>query len=211
MLLKKETSLENIKGDGIFLKGSVKKGQVLCLYPGLVYDFSDPIFFQSIGNMFINQRSDYCRVDGNDRFISKIYFKSYANRDNIILSNGQYIKQCDSSWLNFKYIHDDGNVENYWKIRKQYSILNHLNIGHYINSPVSEDNKFKSNVMYFEYDFLYNDWPYHLRQYIPNVFYKQPYDSSPVLTKSILLISLCDIESQDGNIELFANYLHLDS
>ncbi|KAG2387287.1 hypothetical protein C9374_001619 [Naegleria lovaniensis] len=231
LLLKKRTLLPNVNGDGVFLKGHVKKGQVVCLYPGMVYDSNDPIFFQSIGNHFINQRSPCCRVDGNDRFISKLFFQSYSTRDDIILTNGQVIKQCDDSWLNFRYVHDHayedmvGNAYSddtaYWKIRKQYSIKNHLNIGHYINSPVINEETsnhndhqnlhFESNVMYYEYNFKLHEWPLHLRQYIPNLSYKPlSEDDSQLLTKSILLIALCDLNSPKGETELFANYLHYD-
>lgn len=185
------------------------------------------------GNHFINQRSPCCRVDGNDRFISKLFFQSYSTRDDIILTNGQVIKQCDASWLNFRHVHDhtyedphmfdntNNNDAAYWQVRKQFSIKNHLNIGHYINSPVTNDEtsndhnnhqnpKFESNVMYYEYDFKLHEWPLHLRQYIPNLSYKPLSEDSQLLTKSILLISLCDLNSPKGEIELFANYLHYD-
>jgi len=54
LLLKKRTCLPEIGGDGVFLKGRVRKGQTVCLYPGLVYNFTDPIFLQSMGEFFVN-------------------------------------------------------------------------------------------------------------------------------------------------------------
>ncbi|KAL9655764.1 hypothetical protein ABK040_004991 [Willaertia magna] len=224
-LLKKKSKF----GDGVFFKSNnnhldnnnkfiLKKGNLICIYPGTCYEINDPIFFSSFKNSFINQRNDFSRIDGKDCGISKYIYLSLCKRDYIYLKDKSIIQQADNSWLNFKDIHDDCNdgltnnniKENVQKNEeKRRLIKNPLAIGHYINSPVNNNN-LKSNVMYFEYNFLQKDWPLHLRQFIPNISYNNLSNNENLITKSIVLLALEDLESEDGNLELLANYLNVN-
>ncbi|CAM1154281.1 SETD9 (predicted) [Pycnogonum litorale] len=132
-------------GTGVFIsKGSVKKGMIVALYPGTVYQRFDPIFFQSVRNKFIFRCVDTLLIDGNDRGISKSVYRSCSYRDRI----GAYMTS-DLSWLTSNRI-------------------NPLAIGQYVNNQCPG---FPSNVTYQELD-IPNTFPVHLRCFIPNVKYQ---------------------------------------
>ncbi|XP_054431327.1 SET domain-containing protein 9 isoform X2 [Pteronotus mesoamericanus] len=82
-------------GRGVFVtKGSVPKGAVVSMYPGTVYQKYEPIFFQSIGNPFIFRCLDGILIDGNDKGISKVVYRSCTGRDRL-----GPLKMSDSTWL----------------------------------------------------------------------------------------------------------------
>ena len=58
-------------GRGVFVKkGKISKGQVACLYPGLVYKPYHPILIASIRNAYIFRCSDGTMVDGKNNGLS---------------------------------------------------------------------------------------------------------------------------------------------
>ncbi|KAM5328204.1 SET domain-containing protein 9 isoform 3-T3 [Glossophaga mutica] len=82
-------------GRGVFVsKGSAPKGTVVSMYPGTVYQKHEPIFFQSIGNPFIFRCLDGILIDGNDKGISKVVYRSCAGRDRL-----GPLRMSDSTWL----------------------------------------------------------------------------------------------------------------
>ncbi|XP_063579941.1 SET domain-containing protein 9 isoform X4 [Pongo abelii] len=82
-------------GKGVFVtKGLVPKGAVVSMYPGTVYQKYEPIFFQSIGNPFIFRCLDGVLIDGNDKGISKVVYRSCNGRDRL-----GPLKMSDSTWL----------------------------------------------------------------------------------------------------------------
>ncbi|XP_062067984.1 SET domain-containing protein 9 isoform X2 [Lepus europaeus] len=82
-------------GKGVFVtKGLVPKGAVVSMYPGTVYQKHEPIFFQSIGNPFIFRCLDGVLIDGNDKGISKVVYRSCSGRDRL-----GPLKMSDSTWL----------------------------------------------------------------------------------------------------------------
>ncbi|XP_066097056.1 SET domain-containing protein 9 isoform X3 [Saccopteryx bilineata] len=82
-------------GRGVFVtKGLVTKGTVVSMYPGTVYQKYEPIFFQSIGNPFIFRCLDGILIDGNDKGISRLVYRSCNRRDRL----GPF-KMSDSTWL----------------------------------------------------------------------------------------------------------------
>lgn len=132
-----------LAGVGVFVtKGFVPKGTVVAMYPGTVYEAYEPIFFQSIRNPFVFRCIDGLLVDGNDKGISKLVFKSCSNRDML----GPY-RLSDYSWLTA-------------------TPRNPLAIGQYVNNC----NESPANVCYQEYD-VPKTFPLELRQYLPNVKY----------------------------------------
>ncbi|KAM9096388.1 SET domain-containing protein 9 isoform X1 [Sarcophilus harrisii] len=93
--ISRETSSLISAGKGVFVtKGFVPKGAVVSMYPGTVYQKHEPIFFQSIGNPFIFRCLDGMLIDGNDKGISKVVYRSCNGRDQL----GPF-KMSDSTWL----------------------------------------------------------------------------------------------------------------
>nr|XP_039267841.1 SET domain-containing protein 9-like [Styela clava] len=132
-------------GRGVFVRrGAVKKGTVVSFYPGTIYLPYESIFFQSIANPFIFKCSDGILIDGNNKGISKLIFKSCAERDRV----GPYLT-ADVTWLN-----------------PYKSSLN--NIGQIVNNQTSAN---PANVCYQEFDFP-DDFPLELKKFIPHVFYQ---------------------------------------
>lgn len=135
-----------IAGTGVFVtKGFVPKGAIVALYPGTVYQAYEPIFFQSIRNPFVFRCIDGVLIDGNDKGISKMVFRSCRGRDRV-----GFFMTSDDSWLT-------------------NDPLNPLAVGQYVNNCSDECS---ANVCYQEYD-VPDTFPIELRQYLPNVNFSQ--------------------------------------
>ncbi|XP_066887093.1 SET domain-containing protein 9 isoform X2 [Kogia breviceps] len=131
-------------GKGVFInKGLVPKDAVVSMYPGTVYQKYEPIFFQSIGNPFIFRCLDGVLIDGNDKGISKVVYRSCNGRDQL-----GPLKMSDSTWLTSE-------------------IHNPLAVGQYVNSC---SNDRAANVCYQEFD-VPAVFPIELKQYLPNIAY----------------------------------------
>ncbi|XP_022611098.1 SET domain-containing protein 9 [Seriola dumerili] len=133
-------------GSGVFVtKGFVPKGATVAMYPGTVYQAYEPILLQSIRNPFVFRCIDGVLIDGNDKGISKMVFKSCSGRDRI----GPFM-MSDTSWLTA-------------------TPQNPLAVGQYVNNC---SNEYPANVCYQEYD-VPDKFPIELHQYLPNVNYSQ--------------------------------------
>ncbi|KAM9349452.1 SET domain-containing protein 9 [Symphorus nematophorus] len=133
-------------GTGVFVtKGFVPKGATVAMYPGTVYQAYEPILLQSIRNPFVFRCIDGVLIDGNDKGISKMVFRSCSGRDRM----GPFM-MSDTSWLTD-------------------SPQNPLAVGQYVNNC---SNEWPANVCYQEYD-VPDKFPIELRQYLPNVNYSQ--------------------------------------
>uniref|UniRef100_UPI0037E7755F SET domain-containing protein 9 n=1 Tax=Semicossyphus pulcher TaxID=241346 RepID=UPI0037E7755F len=133
-------------GTGVFVtRGFVPKGATVAMYPGTVYQAYEPILLQSIRNPFVFRCIDCVLIDGNNKGISKMVFKSCSGRDRV----GPFI-MSDTSWLTS-------------------SPQNPLAVGQYVNNC---SNEWPANVCYQEYD-VPDTFPIELRQYLPNVNYSQ--------------------------------------
>ncbi|XP_044302011.1 SET domain-containing protein 9 isoform X2 [Varanus komodoensis] len=131
-------------GTGVFVtKGFVPKGAVVSMYPGTVYEKSEPIFFQSIGNPFIFRCIDGVLIDGNDKGISKAIYRSCSRRDQL----GPF-KMSDVFWLTTR-------------------VQNPLAVGQYVNNCSTDK---AANVCYQEFD-LPECFPIEFKQYLPNIKY----------------------------------------
>ncbi|XP_015259219.1 PREDICTED: SET domain-containing protein 9 [Cyprinodon variegatus] len=131
-------------GTGVFVvKGVVPKGAPVVMYPGTVYQPYEPILLQSIRNPFVFRCIDGVLVDGNDKGISRMVFRSCSGRDRM----GPYLTS-DTSWLTD-------------------SPRNPLAVGQYVNNC---SNQRPANVCYQEYD-VPKSFPIELRQFLPNVNY----------------------------------------
>ncbi|XP_056592973.1 SET domain-containing protein 9 [Triplophysa dalaica] len=141
---RKRSSLQGA-GTGVFVTGGhVRKGNIVAMYPGTIYQADEPIFFQSIKNPFIFRCIDGILIDGNDKAISKAVYRSCSGRDRV----GPF-HLSDCSWLTSHP-------------------LNPLAVGQYVNNCSNER---EANVCYQEFD-VPNDFPLELRQYLPNNNYK---------------------------------------
>ncbi|KAM8838939.1 SET domain-containing protein 9 isoform 1-T1 [Synchiropus picturatus] len=133
-------------GTGVFVsRGLVSKGATVAMYPGTVYQAYEPILLQSIRNPFVFRCIDGILIDGNDKGISKMLYKSCSARDRV----GPFM-MSDTSWLSC-------------------DPLNPLAVGQYVNNC---SNKWPANVCYQEYD-LPEKFPIELRKFIPNINYSQ--------------------------------------
>lgn len=124
---------------------------------GTVYQKYEPIFFQSIGNPFIFRCLDGVLIDGNDKGISKVVYRSCNGRDQL-----GPLKMSDSTWLTSE-------------------IHNPLAIGQYVNNC---SNDRAANVCYQEFD-VPAAFPIELKQYLPNIAYS--YDKQSPLRCVILV------------------------
>uniref|UniRef100_A0A7N4UZ15 SET domain containing 9 n=1 Tax=Sarcophilus harrisii TaxID=9305 RepID=A0A7N4UZ15_SARHA len=142
--ISRETSSLISAGKGVFVtKGFVPKGAVVSMYPGTVYQKHEPIFFQSIGNPFIFRCLDGMLIDGNDKGISKVVYRSCNGRDQL----GPF-KMSDSTWLTSE-------------------IQNPLAVGQYVNNCSNDK---EANVCYQEFD-VPELFPLEFKQYLPNIMY----------------------------------------
>ncbi|XP_037537550.1 SET domain-containing protein 9 [Nematolebias whitei] len=133
-------------GTGVFVtRGFVPKGAAVAMYPGTIYQPYEPILLQSIKNPFIFRCIDGILVDGNDKGISKMIFRSCSGRDRI----GPFVTS-DTTWLTD-------------------SPQNPLAVGQYVNNCSNEK---PANVCYQEYN-IPDGFPIELRQYLPNVNFSQ--------------------------------------
>lgn len=164
-------------GTGVFVtSGTIPPDTVAALYPGVVYSPGEPLLIQSLGNAFIFRCIDGLHIDGNDRRISKIIFRSCSHRDKI---GWQFTS--DMSWLT------------------PHSI-NPLAIGQYVNNH-NPDNP--ANVSYQEFDFP-ETFPVQLRQFIPNISFSTSPDG--ILNRTMRTIALVSIRAIETGEELFSSY-----
>ncbi|XP_064165095.1 SET domain-containing protein 9 [Anguilla rostrata] len=145
-------------GTGVFVTmGMVPKGTPVAMYPGTVYQTYEPIFFQSLCNPFVFRCIDGVLIDGNDKGISKIVYRSCSGRDRL----GPF-RLSDITWLT-------ANPDN------------PLAVGQYVNNCSNEK---AANVCYQEFD-VPDKFPLELRQYLPNVNYR--HDTSKPLRCVVLV------------------------
>ncbi|XP_006149044.1 SET domain-containing protein 9 isoform X2 [Tupaia chinensis] len=124
---------------------------------GTVYQKYEPIFFQSIGNPFIFRCLDGVFIDGNDKGISKVVYRSCNGRDRL-----GPLQMSDSTWLTSE-------------------IHNPLAVGQYVNNC---SNDRAANVCYQEFD-VPTVFPIELKQYLPNIAYS--YDKQSPLRCVVLV------------------------
>ena len=78
--------------------GNAKEGDIISIYPGLIYYPADPIFFPSIKNSFILRFADGSLVDGKYKSLSAYLYRSIADRYSIYTNEG-VISLCNQSWI----------------------------------------------------------------------------------------------------------------
>ncbi|XP_025110518.1 SET domain-containing protein 9-like [Pomacea canaliculata] len=171
-------------GTGVIVTaGFIPAGTVTSLYPGLLYQPHEPIFFQSLGNPFIFRCIDGLLIDGNDKGISRLLYKSCHGRDRL----GPF-SLCDASWLTN------------WPI-------NPLAVGQYVNN---HNKDFPANVAYQEFDLPFN-FPFHLRQYLPNNFYSANVGDAGQqqrLTRLVVLVATRDIHCGEELLSSYFTVVH---
>lgn len=133
-------------GTGVFVtRGVVPKGTAVAMYPGTIYQPYEPILLQSIRNPFIFCCIDGILIDGNDKGMSKMIFRSCSGRDRI----GPFVTS-DTTWLTD-------------------SPRNPLAVGQYVNNCSNER---PANVCYQEYN-IPDGFPIELHQFLPNINFSQ--------------------------------------
>ncbi|CAL9688917.1 unnamed protein product [Knipowitschia caucasica] len=167
-------------GTGVFVtQGAIPKGATVAMYPGTVYQAHEPILLQSIRNPFVFRCIDGVLVDGNDRGISRMVFRSCSGRDRL----GPFLTS-DTSWLTS-------------------NPLNPLAVGQYVNNCSNDKS---ANVCYQEYDVPYN-FPMELRQYLPNVNYSC-HDNHQRPLRCVVLVSLREIAAGEELFSNYFTIIH---
>ncbi|XP_038068498.1 SET domain-containing protein 9-like [Patiria miniata] len=167
-------------GTGVFVtRGTIPAETVVAMYPGTVYKSWEPILLQSVANPFIFRCLDGTLIDGNDKGISRMVYRSCTQRDRM----GPYLTS-DLTWLT-------------------EAPSNPMAVGQYVNNQNKGN---EANVAYQEFD-VPDSFPFHLLQFIPNVFYSSTYQqgdsSNPRLMRTVVLVSLREIQCGE---ELFSSY-----
>lgn len=167
-LQKRPSSIESA-GTGVFVnKGKICKHSLVAFYPGTVYRIGETVFLQSLGNKFVFRCVDGTLIDGNDRGLSKLVFKSCTLRDRV----GPHLLN-DMTWLT------------------DYT-ANPLAVGHYVNNADSDE---AANVFYEEVDYPVKYLNVAERRFLPNVLYANVGDCDFIRT--VVLISSREIEQDE--------------
>uniref|UniRef100_A0A915KTW1 SET domain-containing protein n=1 Tax=Romanomermis culicivorax TaxID=13658 RepID=A0A915KTW1_ROMCU len=167
-LEKRKSNVESA-GLGVFVKnGRLPKHVVVAFYPGTIYRPGEAAFLQSLGNKFVLRCIDGTLIDGNDRGLSKLVFKSCTLRDRM----GKNLLN-DMTWLT-------------------ELPANPLAVGQYVNNAASEE---ESNVFYEEVDFPVSFLNVNERRFLPNVLYANTRDCDRMRT--VVLISNREIEKDE--------------
>ncbi|KAI8372811.1 uncharacterized protein BYT42DRAFT_578100 [Radiomyces spectabilis] len=156
-------------GMGVFLKGSCKKGSIVCFYPGTIYLPSEPLLFASIANRYILKCYDGVFVDAKPTGLSGRIHKSIYHRENWPGA----IQISDATWMT-------------------KTPRNPLAVGHIVNNGTTE---YQPNVFYHEID-IPPVFPRDLRQYIPNIYWSS-IDPLTTTTRMVGLIATRDIHNEE--------------
>lgn len=172
----------HVGGTGVVVQGKaearVQRGQVVALYPGLLYLPFQPIFLQSVGNSFVFRCIDGVHVDGNDRRMSRAAFRSCVGRDRV-----GHLTLADTSWLTPHPV-------------------NPLNVGQYVNNRTAGR---PSNVAYQEVTVRPGEVALEDRHLLPNLWYSPPADV-PVADLPLRLVALVATRDVAPGEELFSDY-----
>ncbi|XP_060589259.1 SET domain-containing protein 9-like [Ruditapes philippinarum] len=178
--IERQKSLLENGGRGVFVaSGQVQCGSVVAMYPGVVYQPWEPVFWVSLANSFLFRCADGVHIDGKDTGLSKMMYNSCSKRDSVY---GKLM--CDTRWLT-------------------ETPVNPLAVGQYVNN---QSNKYAANVAYQEFD-IPASFPMELRQYIPNTEARLHQDMEQTfynrLLRVVVLVSLRDIYEGE---EIFSTY-----
>ena len=103
-----DIALKNSKipncGLGVFSNEVIRRNEFVTLYPGSIYYPGDSIFFQSIRNQFVFRCHDGIFIDGNNKGMSRMIFKSLTGRIGP--------KSRDTTWLSLKSTFSVGQIIN---------------------------------------------------------------------------------------------------
>jgi len=178
------SSMGEDAGNGVFVEsgGEVSAGQIVALYPGVVYQPYHPVLLQSISNPYIFRCSDGTLIDGKFQGISGSIFNSIHGRDRI---NG-IDPMCDKSWLLLP--------------RFPESLVNPLNLGQIVNNSNPKAG-FEANVAYQELTLWIEETPSRILGLIPNANYEH--------MSSIRCVALVATKNIRAGEEVLATYFTL--
>jgi hypothetical protein len=167
-------------GTGVVMaRGRAKKGALVALYPGTLYHPHEPILLPSIGNAFVLRCLDGIHVDGNDRRMSKVIYKSCVRRDSVWPHQAG-----DLTWLT------------------EHPVMP-LNIGQYVNN---HSPGFPANVAYQELDIPLSCVLPQLRCFLPNIWFSG--SSEHDYLRLVALVSTTDIEEGDEVFSTYYTVIH---
>ncbi|PSN45257.1 SET domain-containing protein 9 [Blattella germanica] len=159
--------------------GNVERGSLVALYPGTLYRPHEPILFPSIGNSFVLRCIDGIHVDGNDKRMSKIIYKSCVGRDSV-----KPHQAADLTWLTDTPVMP-------------------LNIGQYVNN---QSPGFAANVAYQELDVPLSLLPSNLRCFLPNIWYRSSHENN--FLRLVTLVSTTKIQQGQEVFSTYYTVVH---
>lgn len=170
-------------GKGVFVtKGDIPVGNLVALYPGSIYWPYEPILIQSIGNPFVFRCIDGILIDGSDKGLSKVIYRSSAKRDQI----GPYFP-CDTTWLTS-------------------DPQNPLAVGQYVNNRTK--NK-PANVAYQVLDIPLQSVAPKLWKHLPNVWYGSGNIAGEnSFLRIVALVSVCKICEGEEVLSSYFTVVH---
>ncbi|XP_059085938.1 SET domain-containing protein 9-like [Tigriopus californicus] len=174
------SNISGMNGLGVFVtEGYIRQGQLVALYPGAIYEPFQPILFQSIRNQYILRCADGINIDGNNRGLSRMVYKSLYGRE-----RWGHTPICDVSWLD-----------------RRFRPVNPLNIGQIVNN--GDQTLYPSNVMYHELNIHPEEVDPRLRIFLPNIHYES---TCGVRAKQIRLVPLIATKEINVGDELYSSY-----
>lgn len=163
---------------------------IRALYPGLVYERGEPMFFSSISNHFVLRCFDGMIIDGKPVGLSKTLFNSTFKR----INDPSYpFEFGDREWLTIGKQGQDPVL-----MSSNLRLRNFLNVGQIINNAPSPK---LANVRYQELN-IPSDFPLHLRHLLPNLHNHRQWAPWDHFTRVVLIVSTRPVKDE----ELFSTY-----
>ncbi|KAI8899273.1 hypothetical protein BC833DRAFT_564273 [Globomyces pollinis-pini] len=154
-------------GRGVYVEGVVENGEIVALYPGLVYTPGEPMFFVSLNNHYILRCFDGYSIDAKANGLSGMLYKSHYNRLKIPTP------VATTKWMNLDNTHP-------------------LYIGHLINNGISGHT---SNVRYQEININPNHFKnLHL---IPNIHGSLDWNAHQDIRRIVCIVATRKIENEE--------------
>lgn len=163
----------------VVTSGCIERGTLVALYPGTLYEPGEPILLPSIGNSFVLRCVDGIHVDGNDKRISKIIYKSCVGRDSF-----RSFQAADLTWLTETPVVP-------------------LNVGQYVNNHSPD---FPANVIYHEINVPLEILPAHQRCFLPNIWYRSSYKHDYL--RLVALVSTTKIQQGEEVFSTYYTLVH---
>eukprot|EP00299_Pterocystis_sp_00344_P016362 c8210_g1_i1.p1 GENE.c8210_g1_i1~~c8210_g1_i1.p1 ORF type:complete len:266 (-),score=21.40 c8210_g1_i1:199-954(-) len=179
---------------GLFFKGHVAKHDVMCVYPGVVYEVAqgDPMSFASIRNPYFLHAGAYA-IDGCPFGYSAFVYRSLAARDSFPHDDPDKAVLIDTSWLGAK-------SWRFWTPRTHPThTRSSLATGHLVNHHPPDR---EPNAIYVPLHIDLSCISPQQRALVPNMHYSGHHQG---FLSCVGVVTIRDIDTPDW-VELFTDY-----